>query len=45
MPDDGRVPPHGTAQPALRKHLMDPNAPRPVRDVESELRSLTRVQQ
>lgn len=27
-----------------RKHLMDPNAPRPVRDTAREERSLTRVQ-
>ena len=28
-----------------RRHLMDPNAPRPVRDPRTEDRSLTRVQQ
>jgi lipopolysaccharide export LptBFGC system permease protein LptF len=27
-----------------RRHLIDPNAPRPVRDHESENKSLTRVQ-
>lgn len=27
------------------RHLMDPNAPRPVRDTRAEVRSLTRVQQ
>jgi hypothetical protein len=26
------------------RHLMDPNAPRPVRDTRAEVRSLTRVQ-
>ena len=30
--------------PPRRRHLMDPNAPRPVRDHESENKSLTRVQ-
>jgi len=28
-----------------RRHLIDPNAPRPVRDPRAEARSLTRVQQ
>ena len=31
-------------QPPRRRHLMDPNAPRPVRDHASEEKSLTRVQ-
>ncbi len=30
--------------PRRRSHLMDPNAPRPVRDHASENKSLTRVQ-
>lgn len=30
--------------PRRRSHLMDPNAPRPVRDNASESKSLTRVQ-
>lgn len=30
--------------PRRRRHLMDPNAPRPVRDHASETRSVTRVQ-
>lgn len=29
----------------VRRHLMDPNAPRPVRDPRAEQQSLTRVQQ
>lgn len=36
----------GTQPPEKRrKHLIDPNAPRPVRDPNAEHRSLTRVQQ
>ena len=31
-------------QPRRRSHLMDPDAPRPVRDHESESKSLGRVQ-
>ena len=31
-------------EPRRRRHLMDPNAPRPVRDHASENQSLTRVQ-
>ena len=31
-------------QPPRRRHLMDPNAPRPVRDHASEAKSLSRVQ-
>ena len=31
-------------EPRRRRHLMDPNAPRPVRDPASENKSLTRVQ-
>jgi hypothetical protein len=31
--------------PRRRRHLIDPNAPRPVRDPGAEARSLTRVQQ
>ncbi len=34
-----------TAAPRRRKHLMDPSAPRPVRNVAAEKKSLTRVQQ
>lgn len=30
--------------PPRRRHLMDPNAPRPVRDHASEAKSLSRVQ-
>lgn len=32
-------------QPRRARHLIDPNAPRPVRNVREESRSLTRVQQ
>ena len=32
------------SQPPVRKHLMDPNAPRPVRSAVREQQSLTRVQ-
>lgn len=31
-------------QPRPRRHLIDPNAPRPVRDHAAEAKSLTRVQ-
>lgn len=33
------------AAPRRARHLMDPNAPRPVRNVRAEKESLTRVQQ
>ena len=33
------------SQPRRARHLIDPNAPRPVRNVRDESRSLTRVQQ
>ena len=36
--------PTDPAPPARRRHLIDPNAPRPVRDHASENKSLTRVQ-
>ena len=32
------------SQPPIRRHLMDPDAPRPVRDSAQAERSLTRVQ-
>ena len=32
------------SQPPVRRHLMDPNAPRPVRSAAREQQSLTRVQ-
>ncbi|MEO5662493.1 MAG: hypothetical protein ABIR39_04345 [Nocardioides sp.] len=32
------------AQPKRRRHLMDPNAPRPVRDHAAENKNLSRVQ-
>ena len=32
-------------RPRRARHLIDPNAPRPARDVRAETRSLTRVQQ
>lgn len=32
-------------RPRRARHLIDPSAPRPVRDVRAESRSLTRVQQ
>jgi hypothetical protein len=39
------ITPLDDVRPRRARHLIDPNAPRPVRDARAEQRSLTRVQQ